>query len=245
MQIPYLARHCRVLTFDGRGNGRSDRPSQPNAYREEEYAADAVAVLDATATERAFVVSVSRGAERSLLLAANEPERVAGIVFIAPSLPLPPAMPRRDAVREFSEPREDYAGWGRWNRHYWAEQYEEFVEFFFSQCLNEPHSTKQREDAVGWGLETDAETLIATQLAERLVNEEEVRALLERIDCPMLVIHGSDDAIRPYASGGRLAELANTTLTVLGGSGHFPHIRDPVRVNLLIREFVESHWRTS
>ncbi|HEY4824685.1 MAG TPA: alpha/beta hydrolase, partial [Solirubrobacteraceae bacterium] len=25
-QIPYLARHCRVLTFDGRGNGRSDRP---------------------------------------------------------------------------------------------------------------------------------------------------------------------------------------------------------------------------
>ena len=26
MQIPYLARHCRVLTFDGRGNGRSDRP---------------------------------------------------------------------------------------------------------------------------------------------------------------------------------------------------------------------------
>ncbi len=29
MQIPYLARHCRVLTFDGRGNGRSDRPSSP------------------------------------------------------------------------------------------------------------------------------------------------------------------------------------------------------------------------
>ena len=33
MQIPYLARHCRVLTFDGRGNGRSDRPSEPDAYR--------------------------------------------------------------------------------------------------------------------------------------------------------------------------------------------------------------------
>ena len=67
MQIPYLARHCRVVTFDGRGNGRSDRPPEPDAYREEEFAADALAVMDATATERAVLVSLSRGAERSLL----------------------------------------------------------------------------------------------------------------------------------------------------------------------------------
>ena len=32
MQVPYLARHCRVITFDGRGNGRSDRPVDPEAY---------------------------------------------------------------------------------------------------------------------------------------------------------------------------------------------------------------------
>ena len=48
MQIPYLARHCRVLTFDGRGNGRSDRPQEPEAYDEHEYATDALAVMDAT-----------------------------------------------------------------------------------------------------------------------------------------------------------------------------------------------------
>ena len=76
MQIPYLARHARVVTFDGRGNGRSDRPAEPDAYREEEYAADAVAVMDATLTDQAVVVSLSWGAERSLLLAANHPERV-------------------------------------------------------------------------------------------------------------------------------------------------------------------------
>src|ERR671915_2159352 len=51
MQIPYLARHCRVLTFDGRGNGRSDRP--PTGYAEAEFAADALAVMDATDTDRA------------------------------------------------------------------------------------------------------------------------------------------------------------------------------------------------
>jgi pimeloyl-ACP methyl ester carboxylesterase len=62
MQIPYLARHCRVLTFDGRGNGRSDRPAA--GYEEAEFAADAVAVMDATATGSAVIVSLSVGAQR-------------------------------------------------------------------------------------------------------------------------------------------------------------------------------------
>src|SRR5262245_9427693 len=106
MQIPYLARHARVVTFDGRGNGRSDRPSEPDAYREEEYAADAIAVMDATATERAVLVSLSRGAERALLLAAAHPDRVDRIVFIAPSLPLPPATPRLRSIQDFTEPHD-------------------------------------------------------------------------------------------------------------------------------------------
>jgi pimeloyl-ACP methyl ester carboxylesterase/predicted glycosyltransferase len=239
MQIPYLARHCRVLTFDGRGNGRSDRPAEPDAYREEEFAADAVAVMEATGTDRAVLVALSRGAERSLHVAANHPERVDRMVFVAPALPLAPATPRLEAMRAFEEPRDEYTGWWKWNRHYWAAHYEDFLEFFFSQCFTEPHSTKQWEDTVAWGLETDAETLIATQLAPRLQDEEGVRALLDRIDCPMLVIHGRDDGIRPWESGARLAELARAQLTVLEGSGHLPHARDPVKVNLLLRDFVK------
>src|SRR6187397_2775571 len=82
MQIPYLARHCRVVTFDGRGNGRSDRPTEPEAYAETEFAADALAVMDATHTERAVVVGFSMGAQRGLLLAANHSERVEAAVFI-------------------------------------------------------------------------------------------------------------------------------------------------------------------
>jgi pimeloyl-ACP methyl ester carboxylesterase len=50
MQIPYLARHCRVVTFDERGNGRSDRPRGAEPYAIREFALDALAVLDATAT---------------------------------------------------------------------------------------------------------------------------------------------------------------------------------------------------
>src|ERR1700753_1395134 len=52
-QVPYLARHFRVVTFDGRGNGRSDRPTGAEAYSATEFANDALMVLDATATDRA------------------------------------------------------------------------------------------------------------------------------------------------------------------------------------------------
>jgi pimeloyl-ACP methyl ester carboxylesterase/predicted glycosyltransferase len=245
MQIPYLARHCRVLTFDGRGNGRSDRPSAPEAYREEEFAADALAVMEATGTERAVLVSLSRGAERSLHLAAAHPERVEGMVFIAPALPLGPVMERHRAAHGFKQRRDEHEGWGKWNRHYWLEHYDDFLEFFFSQCLTEPHSTKQREDAAGWARETDPETLVATQLAPRLADEDSVLELLARVDCPVLVIHGTDDAVRPFASGARLAEVSGGELVALEGSGHFPHTRDPVKVNHLLRDFVAPAPRPS
>jgi pimeloyl-ACP methyl ester carboxylesterase len=237
MQIPYFSRHCRVLTFDGRGNGRSDRPQEPDAYREAEFAADALAVLDATETERAVLVSLSRGAERALLLAAEHPERVAAAVFIAPALPLPPAAARAGAELEFAEPRQTYEGWEKWNSHYWLADYEDFVGFFFSQVFNEPHSTKQREDAVGWALETDAPTMVASQVVPRLPDEGSVRQLVDRVRCPALVIHGRDDAVRPHDSGARLAELLDAPFVSLEGSGHCPHARDPVKTNLLLRDF--------
>ena len=120
------------------------------------------------------------------------------MVFIAPALPLPPVKPAPEGDHEFDEPRDAYVDWGKWNRHYWLDHYEDFLEFFFSQCFTEPHSTKPREDCVGWGLETDPETLVATQLAPRLQDEEGVRELLSRIDCPVLVIHGRDDGVRPW-----------------------------------------------
>jgi pimeloyl-ACP methyl ester carboxylesterase/predicted glycosyltransferase len=239
MQVPYLARRFRVVTFDGRGNGKSDRPQEPEAYAEPEFAADALAVMEATSTERAVVACLSRGAERSLHLAAGHPERVDGLAFIAPALPLGSAMQRAREHQVFDEARETYEGWEKWNRHYWLEHYEDFLEFFFSQAFTEPHSTKQREDAVGWGFDTDAETLVATQLAPRFEDEADVRELTDRITCPVLVMHGTDDAIRPYDVGVALAELTGGALATLEGSGHIPVARDPVKVNLLLREFAE------
>ena len=38
MQVPYLSRHYRVITYDGPGNGLSDHSTDPDRYRAEEYA---------------------------------------------------------------------------------------------------------------------------------------------------------------------------------------------------------------
>ena len=55
----------------------------------------------------------------------------------------------------------------------------------------------------------------------------------------MLVIHGTDDAINAASRGIGLAEHTNGRLVLLEGSGHAPHVRDPVKVNLLLRDFVK------
>ena len=244
-QVPYLARHFRVVTFDGRGNGRSDRPLDPAAYGSEEFVADALAVLDATATPRAVLVSLSMGAQWALLLAAEHADRVAGAVFIGPTLPIAPRHETR-VVHSFDDVLDTDEGWAKYNRHYWLKDYRGFLEFFFSQCFPEPHSTKQIEDCVGWGLETTPEVLLAKEAApaRRAINlaggsEQQVRELAACVRCPVLVIHGDRDAITSHGRGVKLAEMTGGRLVTVEGGGHIPLARDPVKVNLLLRDFAE------
>ena len=233
LQIPYLARRFRVLTFDARGNGKSDRPPDAAAYSEWELAEDALAVLDAADVESAALVTLSRGARRGLILAAEHPERVESIVFINAALSILSAA----GSSRFQDVRESYEGWAKYNANYWRSDYRDFVEFFFGQVFSEPHSTKQIEDCVGCALETDAETLVATQLGPS-PEREEVLALCSRVRCPVLVIHGEDDRVIDDESSAALAAATNARLVTLEGSGHCPQGRDPVRVNLLLEEFL-------
>jgi pimeloyl-ACP methyl ester carboxylesterase/predicted glycosyltransferase len=238
MQIPYLARHCRVITFDGRGNGRSDRPTEAEAYAESEFAADAIAIMDATQTERAVIIGFSMGAQRSLLLAADHPERVEAAVFIGPSYQGGGQPAPQRTVYTWQDELDTDEGWAKYNKHYWLRDYHGFLEFFFSQVFTESHSTKPVEDCVGWGLETTGETLALTQLAPGL-EPGELRELAQRVRCPVLVIHGEADAIQSASRGIALAEHTGGQLILLEGSGHAPHVRDPVKVNLLLRDFIK------
>jgi pimeloyl-ACP methyl ester carboxylesterase len=243
-QVPYLSRHFRVVTFDGRGNGRSDAPEGADAYSPLEFAADTVAVMDATGIDKAVLVSLSAGANWALVVAAWHPDRVAGAAFIGPATPFGPSHLER-SLHSFDEVLDTDDDWGKYNRHYWRRDYPGFLEFFFSKACNEPHSTKQIEDCVGWGLATTPETLIATVEGMNAMGPAEVvRQLLARlcddVRCPVLVISGDSDAITPHAWARELADRTNGTLANLEGAGHLPHARDPVQVNLLLRQFAES-----
>jgi pimeloyl-ACP methyl ester carboxylesterase len=247
-QVHYLARHHRVVTYDGPGNGRSERPLDAAPYRCERQGAAALAVMDATGTDRAVLVSLSMGSQWALWLMAHHPERVLGGVFTGPSLDLAPVHEVR-AEHPFDEPYVSTEGWAKYNRHYWLDHYEDFLWFFFGQCFTEPHSTKQVEDSVGWGLETTPQVLGASQVA--WPDEETLLAWCARVRCPVLVIHGNEDAISSQRRGKVLAEATGGRLVVLEGAGHIPQGRDPVKTNLLIHEFAErvtparprvDHW---
>jgi pimeloyl-ACP methyl ester carboxylesterase/predicted glycosyltransferase len=241
-QIPYLARHFRVVTFDGRGNGRSDRPAGAAAYRDEACAADAVAVMDATATERAVVVALSRGVTWALHLAAARPDRVTGLVAIGASSNLGLEQAERGLV-PWDQRLDSHEGWAKYNRHYWLQGgYDDFVEFFFRHLFSEPHSTKQVEDCVGWAHETTAQVVADSAAAGKGLDGVEaipIETVCARVRCPVLYVHGTDDGICPPSMAERLAELTGGQLLLLEGSGHGPMSRDPVKVNHLIREFAE------
>jgi len=232
-QVPCLARRFRVITVEGRGNGRADRPETAAADSDREYVDDAIAVLDAAGADAAVVVGVSMGGRHALQLAAWYPERAAGVVAIGAALPWP-------VPPDFDEPKDGYEGWGKANRHYWLADYRGWVEFFMSQVFTEPHSIKQQEDGVGWALDTTAETLLLTAPAVAALTDEDAETICRQVRCPVLVVHGDQDGVVPYETGVALAHWTDGQLVTIHGGGHAPTLRDPVQANLLIRDFAES-----
>ncbi|WP_211229348.1 alpha/beta fold hydrolase [Nakamurella lactea] len=242
-QIAYLARHFPVLTFDGRGSGRSGRPAGAAAYTDLEYAADTVAVMDAAGVGRAVLVSLSCGTAWSLHVAADHPERVIGLFAISPSCGFPVSQPHRDGYR-WDQRYDTTEGWSAYNRFNWLEgDYDGFLQFFFGKMFSERHSTKQTEDALGWARQVPRGTLVDTT-AGRIGCDGAICAPLEpvcaRVGCPVTVVHGTDDRVRPHAIGERLAELTGGSLLLVQGGGHGIPSRDPVFLDREIRAFVDG-----
>ena len=235
LQVPYLARHHRVVTFDPRGNGASGRPGRPEDYADEHYVADALAVLDAAGVESALLVGLSSGARWGAMLAAEHPERVLGIVMIGPALPLIAETAGKPPLG-FDDDPGDAEGWHKHTRAYWRRDYRGYLDFFFAEMFCERHSTRQIEDGVQWGLDIGEPTL---ELTEDAPHVDDIEALLREVRCPVVVVHGRRDRIIPHAIGAAVAELTGSELITYADAGHGPQARWPVRVNQLIHETAE------
>ncbi|OLE00772.1 MAG: alpha/beta hydrolase [Actinobacteria bacterium 13_1_20CM_4_69_9] len=239
LEIPYLARHFRVVTFDGRGNGLSDRPTESEAYDAIEFADDAAAVLDEVGVDAAVIAGVSLGALYGLHFATRHPERAVGALLIAPTIGfIPPDIERPGLV--WDEELETYEGWAKYNRYYWLSNWEDFLEFFMGQIFSEPHSTKQIEDGIAFGLDTTPDVIVAAQgSSSNLVDRETAERLLRSVRCPVVVAHGTGDRIIPFERGANVAALTGGDFIEFRGSGHALQAREPVQINLLLRELAE------
>ncbi|HEY1295839.1 MAG TPA: alpha/beta fold hydrolase [Chloroflexota bacterium] len=231
-QVGYFARHrFRVVTFDGRGNGLSDRPA--TGYRTEDFARDTLCVMDATGATHAALVALSGSPRWAIQVAAEHPERVSHLVLVAPAVDLSGQRATgTDPVTFHAEPSGD----DKFNAVYWRRDYRGFLDDFFAQVTNDAHSTKQIEDSIEWGLGTTPDVLIATmdesptpQLAD----------FVRAVRCPVLIVHGTHDVIEPLATSEALHEaMPGSQLVRFEGTGHGLVGRKPVEFNLLLHEFL-------
>jgi pimeloyl-ACP methyl ester carboxylesterase len=241
-QVPYLSRSWRVVSYDGRGNGRSDRPTDPEFYTDDRYVADVELVMDATDTAAAVLVGLCMdGVWRAIRLAAEYPERVIGIVAFAVGVPrLAPAHPWIIQY-SFDDELPTDEGWAKKNRHYWRRDYPGFADWWFSQTTTEAHSTKAIEDAVGWAIDGSVEAMLAENDGDHILfDAAHVEATCRSVACPMLIVHGTEDRCQPIARAHRLADLTGAPLVVVEGANHMIPGRHAVLANLLIRDFVRS-----
>jgi pimeloyl-ACP methyl ester carboxylesterase len=237
LQIPYLARHFRVIAIDPRGNGRSDRPAQRESYSRGAHVRDVIAVLDAVGVGAAMMISASPRGALLLALCVEHAERVRAAVFITPQIWI-----EEGFARPFTSGlRERYEEMEKMNPHYWREDFRGFIEWFARWTASYPHSTRLVEETVRHGMETDAETLIrATRGFEMYDREEALRLARDEVRCPVLVTQNGGQAKYPKHTSGPLAEATGGRLHVFEGLGPLVFARWPVAMNIVLREFLEA-----
>jgi pimeloyl-ACP methyl ester carboxylesterase len=238
-QLPYFSERFRCITFDGRGNGKSDRPADAAAYTLANHVADSLAVMDATDAGNSIVVGLSFAGMLTCVLAAYHPERVKAAILAGTAASIGPGYPYM-TPQHFIAKQERFEGWDKYNREYWLANYPDFAEHFISNIFSEPHSTKQIEDGIGWANDTTGAVLAKTVEARLIHPPFDVsEAMYRKIACPMLMIHGDNDQIQPYARAKVVAEVTGAELVTIPGGGHNPLGRFPAKCNALIVDFLD------
>jgi pimeloyl-ACP methyl ester carboxylesterase len=180
----------RVLAFDNRGVGRSERP--PGPYTVPQMADDAVSVLDAAGVKAAHVYGISLGGMIAQEVALRYPERVRGLVLGATT--------RGGAAHVAAGP--DVGALVGLRARMSAEQ-----AVWASVPINYAARTRRHGgDRIAEDIEQRLRYPVEGEFyAAQLAAAQAHDAAVEGIRAPTLVVHGSEDVLIPAANGERLA----------------------------------------
>ena len=209
-----LAGERKVITWDIRGHGRSDSPTDPDLYSESISVDDIAAILDATGDATALIGGLSLGGYLSLAFYLRYPERVEALILCDTG----PGY-RRD------EPRED------WNAM--ARRTADELERSGLETVGRSAEVRIGSHRSAAGLALAARHIL-TQHDSRVIDS------LPDVKVPTLVLVGAED--KPFLGAAEVmaAKIPHATLVVLSGAGHAANLDRPDAFDAAVLEFLAT-----
>ena len=203
-----MSGHTRYLRFDNVGSGQSERAERDIDFGTE--ARDAAAVADAAGFDRFAGVSFSGGCLSAIHFAALYPERLTRLAIVGGYVEgrsrrsaAPPPDPLKGMIAE---------GWARPGNAFATA----FVTSYFPEGPREAVEQVLRQMQAACPLET--------MLKDRdAINNASILHLLDKVRCPVLILHGREDAVHPLSQAQKLAAgIPGAELVVLETANHVP-----------------------
>jgi pimeloyl-ACP methyl ester carboxylesterase len=230
-----LSQFARVILFDRRGCGISDREGTAVTPTLEERMDDVIAVLDAVGSEKASILGVSEGGCLAAALAATHPHRVSSIILYGTV-----AHFRQDSGLAGKETLADFAEWMRrgWGTTQGAEN---ALRLWAPSMVGDQRFTawlaKHCRQSVSRGAILP---LMWSSAYAYLVD------VLPAVRVPTLVLHRRDDRLVPVGHGRHIAQLIpDARFVELSGADHFPFVGEADAVLTEVESFLigsDSGW---
>ena len=224
-----LASFSRVILFDKRGTGLSDRVPVDQLPTIEQRMEDVQAVMNAAGSRRAVICGVSEGGCMSAVFAATYPDRTVALILIGSYAarvwkPDYPWAPTREERQQFLNAIPDH-----WGGPLGIEQ-------FAASLANDP----EFRDWWATYLRMGASPGAALSLA-RMNTEVDIRQVLPHIDVPALVIHRTDDRALNVEGGRYVASrLRRARFVELPGVDHLPFLGDQDAIVNEVERFISQ-----
>lgn len=223
-----LAERLRVVTFDCRNIGESERRDEPYTLADE--AGDVLAVLDACGIDRAIIYGRSRGGMLAQEFAMQHPERVSALILSGTSHRGPGSVGETARVTEAMriEP-------GMTREEIFARQ---------DEAMASPGWRERDPEAFDYCLSVDLEApprRFAVERQRDAMNGWSGYGRLSAIAVPTLVLCGKDDPMVPPANSVSLAtEIAGAQMVLIPRCGHLPMLEQPQAVRDAVFAFLDG-----